>query len=139
MSVEPIPKSETAALQGPPKMQRDWPAPPTRRSPLNERRAAIISVFADLGFVDLLVRSGLWKYAPPSLRAREAAHGTNAQPGPPARLRRALERLGGAFVKLGQMLSVRPDLIPPEYVVELEKLQDAVAPMPFETVRAVLE
>ena len=37
------------------------------------------------------------------------------------------------------MLSVRPDLVPPEYVAELEKLQDAVAPMPFETVRLVIE
>jgi ubiquinone biosynthesis protein len=112
---------------------------PTRRNPLNERRTEIIRVFAELGFVDLLTRSGMWQYAPAVLKAREAALGAPPEAEQPARLRRALEELGGAFVKLGQMLSVRPDLVPLEYVAELEKLQDAVAPMPFETVRHVVE
>ena len=111
----------------------------SRRSQLSDRRTEIIKVLAELGFVDLLVRSGLWKYASAGLKAREATHGQSEQPDQPARLRRALERLGGAFVKLGQMLSVRPDLVPPEYVTELEKLQDAVAPIPFDTVRRVIE
>jgi ubiquinone biosynthesis protein len=106
---------------------------------LNARRAEIIRVFAELGFVDLLERSGLWQYAPAGLKAREAALGSSAQAEQSARLRRALEQLGGAFVKLGQMLSVRPDLIPPEYAAELEKLQDSVAPIPFEDVRRVIE
>ena len=119
--------------------QRDQPRQPMRRTRLNERRAEIIRVFAELGFVDLLVRSGLWQHAPTGLKAQGATHGRSVQPEQPERLRQALERLGGAFVKLGQMLSVRPDLIPPEYVIELEKLQDAVAPMPFETVRRVVE
>ena len=96
-------------------------------------------MLAELGFVDLLVRSGLWNHAPAGLRAREAAHGQSEQPDQPARLRRALEQLGGAFVKLGQVLSVRSDLVPQEYVAELEKLQDEIEPMPFETVRMVVE
>lgn len=44
--------------------------------------------------------------------------------------RRAMEALGPTFVKLGQLASVRPDLIPPTWTSELEHLQDDVAPMP---------
>ncbi|HOQ08833.1 MAG TPA: AarF/ABC1/UbiB kinase family protein [Syntrophomonadaceae bacterium] len=46
-------------------------------------------------------------------------------------LRQAFEELGPAFVKLGQLLSVRPDLLAPAYIEEFEKLQDAVPPFPF--------
>lgn len=46
----------------------------------------------------------------------------------PARLRLALESLGPIFVKLGQVLSTRPDLLPPDYAAELAKLQDKVPP-----------
>jgi ubiquinone biosynthesis protein len=45
------------------------------------------------------------------------------------RLRQALEELGPTFAKLGQILSTRPDLIPPEAVVELAALQDQVTPL----------
>jgi len=51
------------------------------------------------------------------------------------RLRITLERLGPTFIKLGQMLSVRPDLIPKSYIKELEKLQDSVPSFPYEIVR----
>jgi len=110
-----------------------------QRNPLRERRAEIIRVFAELGLVDLLERAGLWRYAPASVKAREAAHRASGEADQPARLRRALEELGGAFVKLGQMLSVRRDLVPAEYVAELEKLQDSVAPTAFDVVRQVIE
>lgn len=46
----------------------------------------------------------------------------------PVRLRLALESLGPIFVKLGQVLSTRPDLLPPEYALELARLQDKVPP-----------
>lgn len=117
----------------------EGPRPPSRSRQLHERQAETIKVFAELGFIDLLVRSGLWQHAPARLKVRGTADGASGQPDQPARLRRALERLGGAFVKLGQMLSVRPDMVPPEYVAELEKLQDKIAPLPFETIRAAVE
>lgn len=53
-------------------------------------------------------------------------------------LRLACEDLGPAFVKLGQLASVRPDVFPAEFVFELEKLQDAVAAVGFERIRAVI-
>lgn len=53
----------------------------------------------------------------------------------PEHLRIALEELGTAFIKFGQILSTRADLLPPEYQAELAKLQDAVPPIPIEAVR----
>jgi ubiquinone biosynthesis protein len=53
--------------------------------------------------------------------------------------REALEELGPTFAKLGQVLSTRPDLLPPEFVEELESLQDQVPPMSEAEVVAVME
>lgn len=53
----------------------------------------------------------------------------------PERLRQVLEELGPTFVKFGQILSLRSDLIPPSYTEEFSKLQDNVPPFPFEEVR----
>src|SRR5512144_2463862 len=55
------------------------------------------------------------------------------------RLRLALESLGPIFVKFGQLLSVRPDLIPEDVAEELAKLQDQVPPFPWEGVVATLD
>ena len=57
----------------------------------------------------------------------------------PERLRMALEALGPTFIKLAQILSTRPDLIPIDYAIELSKLQDRVSPFPFEEARALIE
>ena len=56
----------------------------------------------------------------------------------PEHLRCALEELGTTFIKLGQILSTRADLLPPEYLAELSKLQDAAPSVPFEALRKVL-
>lgn len=53
----------------------------------------------------------------------------------PQRLRLALEELGPTFIKLGQLMSIRPDLLGPEYIKELEKLQDCVPAFSFEEIR----
>lgn len=55
------------------------------------------------------------------------------------RLREMLEELGPTFVKFGQLLSTRPDLLPADVITELRKLQDAVSPIPFDQVRVVVE
>lgn len=56
----------------------------------------------------------------------------------PEHLRSALEELGTTFIKLGQILSTRADLLPPDYLSELTKLQDNTLPVPFEEIREVL-
>lgn len=53
-------------------------------------------------------------------------------------LRRSIEDLGGVYVKLGQLLATRPDLLPPEAVAELGLLHSSATPLPIEQVRAVL-
>ncbi|RKX91132.1 MAG: hypothetical protein DRP84_12090 [Spirochaetes bacterium] len=57
----------------------------------------------------------------------------------PERLRLAIEELGPTFIKMGQILSLRPDIIPPEYASELEKLQDRNPPSPYEKIQQILE
>ena len=57
----------------------------------------------------------------------------------PERIRSVFERLGASYVKLGQLLSIRPDLVPRAYSEEFRRLQDQVPPMPFKTVMAVVE
>ena len=57
----------------------------------------------------------------------------------PHRLRLVLEDLGPSFIKLGQLMSTRADLFPPEYIDELKKLQDRIPPIPFEEIRSVVE
>jgi ubiquinone biosynthesis protein len=56
----------------------------------------------------------------------------------PRRLRHTLEVLGPTFIKLGQVLSTRPDLVSPAYEVELSRLQDAAPPVPWVDVRAAV-
>ena len=65
------------------------------------------------------------------LRNRELAHGV--------RIRRTLEDLGPIFVKLGQILSTRRDLLPDDIAIELAKLQDRVPPFPGEQAKAIIE
>lgn len=55
------------------------------------------------------------------------------------KLRLAFEELGPSFIKLGQMLSKRPDLVPYAYILELEKLQDNVKPLDFDKMRESFE
>ena len=57
----------------------------------------------------------------------------------PVRLRKALEELGPTFSKLGQILSTRPDLLPPDMISELSRLQDRVTPLPFSEIERILE
>ena len=56
----------------------------------------------------------------------------------PVKLREILEDLGPTYVKLGQIMSMRSDMLPQAYCDELKKLRSGVVPMPFETVEEIL-
>lgn len=56
-----------------------------------------------------------------------------------ARVRLVLMDLGPSFVKLGQIASTRPDVIPADWIIELKKLQDEVTPLPFEDIKGAVE
>jgi len=85
----------------------------------------------------------LMKYGQAGNTSRFAAEDV-VQPGPNGEsqakeLPDDLERLGPTFVKLGQLLSSRPDLLPPYYLKPLARLQDKVKPFPFEDVELIVE
>jgi len=102
------------------------------------RYKEIISVFTKHGFGTLFRRSGPWHSlkhktpkadtAPDSFRASAGKH-----------LRLALEELGPAFVKLGQLLSIRQDIMPAPMIEELKNLQDSVQPFSFLEAKALIE
>src|SRR5690606_30620594 len=52
---------------------------------------------------------------------------------------RDLEALGPTFIKVGQSLSTRHDMVPPAYLVALERMQDDVLPVPSEAIRRIIE
>ena len=87
-----------------------------------KRSAKLISIFSKYGFKDILARMNLAKNNEPSIDENEIVLTNSVY----ERIRMALEELGPTFVKLGQTFSSREDLLPPELIVELQKLQDKV-------------
>ncbi len=101
-----------------------------------QRYQEIAEVFLRHGFGYLFNNLGP-EWAPPrrSSRSAEQAAAPVPEQDLPAHFRQALEELGPTFVKMGQVLSTRPDLLPPAYITELRKLQDSVPPVPWEAIR----
>ena len=87
-----------------------------------KRSAKLISIFSKYGFKDILARMNLAKNNEPSVDENEIVLTNSVY----ERIRMALEELGPTFVKLGQTFSSREDLLPPELILELQKLQDKV-------------
>jgi ubiquinone biosynthesis protein len=96
----------------------------------------ILSVAAKHGFVDIVDRMNLGKFLPRKIAARAAEE---AELSTPLRLRLAFEELGPTFIKFGQLLSTRPDLLPESFIEEFTKLQDNVQPLAFEVVKGIVE
>ncbi|MBC7992520.1 MAG: ubiquinone biosynthesis regulatory protein kinase UbiB, partial [Rhizobacter sp.] len=99
----------------------------------------LVIVFTVLRFgLDELALSGFrQRWVRMLVRVMTLGRKLDAPPG--QRLREALERLGPIFVKFGQVLSTRRDLLPPEVADELAKLQDSVPPFPAAEARALVE
>jgi len=122
------------------------------------RLREISSVLVRHGFGEVVARAGF---------GRKPRRGTPSDPPPPStgapdtpeistdelakgeeektristaeRVRLVLQDLGPSFIKLGQIASTRPDLLPPDVIAELKKLQDNVPPVPFEDIKKVIE
>jgi len=109
--------------------------PVTRRITQLPRYQEILTTLVRHGFgfaLDLLPVSRAWRRRLQPFPVSEART-------LPMHFRAALEELGPTFVKLGQLLSTRPDLLPPAYISELSRLQDAVPPVPWSEISRVLE
>ncbi len=103
------------------------------------RFAEVLQVMVRHGFADLLGRAGFRNGLP--ARVLRSLNLIEAPKGPPetlgARLCAALTELGPTFVKFGQILSTRSDIVGPTLAQELTHLQDNVEPVPFDKMRGV--
>lgn len=93
-----------------------------------------MGTFAKNGFLDVAekIRLGrflLERFSKPNIETYTPAE----------RMRMAFEELGPTFVKLGQLLATRPDLVPPDFVEEFKKFHDRVSSLPFAAIKNVLE
>jgi ubiquinone biosynthesis protein len=107
------------------------PSADTRR-----RYRQVASVLTRHGMGALAARIGLERISPARVfgRARGEAPFSTAE-----HVRLALEELGTTAIKLGQILSARPDLVPADYMAELEKLRDRVPPVPSAAIVEIIE
>lgn len=98
-----------------------------------ERLRQIVAVLTRHGFGEVLQRIGLGSLGPKN------EDGGTARLSRAERIRHVLTDLGPSAVKLGQIVSTRPDLIPEDIIVELKKLQDNVPPVPFAELKQEIE
>lgn len=104
-----------------------------------DRYRQIVRVFARHGFGYLVEQAGLAGLLSFRDRLRHRKDGSHERLTRGARVRRAFEELGPTFVKLGQVLSTRPDLVPADIAGDLEGLQDKVPTESFEDIRRIVE
>lgn len=104
-----------------------------------KRTTQIVKIFANHGFGALMDRLGILKYLKIEMQTKEYSERELSKLSIGERLRLSFEELGPTFIKLGQIMSTRPDLLPREIIHEMEKLQDAVAPFSISDVKQVIE
>jgi ubiquinone biosynthesis protein len=112
--------------------------PPDKQKPDLGRLKEIISVLAKYHFGNILEQSGIKKSFKNKFSLSDSFE-EDIDDTAPERLRLVLEELGTTFIKVGQVLSTRPDLVGKDVADELSKLQDEVPPFPFESVKIVIE
>ena len=115
---------------------------PTLRTIKNwQRFRQIINVFAKHGFGELVDWINLRRRSAPKWLSRQIHRQDEIESlglSSPERLRLAFEELGATFVKLGQILSMRSDILPKEFIDELEKLQSNATPFAFSDVEQII-
>ena len=114
--------------------------PITSRIRNTKRLANVVSVLVRHGFADLVERIGVISLIDKGLELIGMASDPETEPLPmEERMRHVLEELGPTFIKLGQILSTRPDLVGEEIAEEFSKLQSDSPLIPFEGIKAQLE
>jgi len=101
-----------------------------------DRLRQIAGVLARHGFGEIVQRAG---FGPQLGVGKKGDESETRAIGLGQRIRMTLTELGPSFVKLGQIVSTRADLIPPDIIEELQKLQDEVPPVPFAQLKPMLE
>jgi ubiquinone biosynthesis protein len=99
----------------------------------------IVRILSKYGFDHVLEMLGLADIAAKGRRLLRREVPELAGLSSAVRMRMALEELGPTFIKLGQILSTRPDIIPPSFIAEFEKLQDQVPSFSYEALRSQIE
>lgn len=99
------------------------------------RLRVIVAVFARHGFYNIAERIKLGRF----ILERMTSAGDEERYSTAERIRMSFEELGPTFVKLGQLLASRPDLVPDDFVQEFSKLHAKVTPLPFEVIESVLK
>ena len=99
------------------------------------RLAATVGLFTRYGLADFAKQQGLEGLG----HEPEPGEDHSGSPQRAEAFRKRLVELGPAYIKLGQVLSTRPDLLPPSYIEQLEKLQDDVPPVPFVEIVEIVE
>ena len=103
-----------------------------------ERYAEILGVLFKYGFDDLIHKAKIEQYLDFGRRVFGKGDEKLKSFSTPERIRMALQELGPTFIKLGQLLSTRADLLPPEFIDELVKLRDEIPPFPFEEAEKIM-
>jgi ubiquinone biosynthesis protein len=117
-----------------------FPFPLRRRIAEIRRARHITEVLIRNGLGFLVSQLALDRFVPGFMRRRAVrADAAAARRTIPQRLRHTFEDLGGTYIKVGQFLSGRADILPPAYIEELSKLLDAAPPVPSDEIREVIE
>jgi len=96
-------------------------------------------LFYKYGNRELVSRAGLDDALPEAVAESHDGETADGESSPATQLAADLEKLGPAFIKLGQLLSTRSDLLPPAYLDALARLQDRVEPFPFGDVERIVQ
>lgn len=105
----------------------------TRHLKHASRLRRIVSVFSRYGFQDIAEKAKLGRFLVEKFASVDLEDYSMAE-----RTRMAFEELGPTFVKLGQLLSQRPDLVPKEFIAEFKRLQDQVPSLAFSEIEKVV-
>lgn len=133
--VKPVDAPPSEPVVAPP------PMPLKRKEGRRNRYRQIIEILAGHGFGIMVGKTGwnLQRMIHAVRPAKKEAHEEARQKEAPEELRLLIEDLGPTFIKLGQILSTRGDLLPAGYREELAKLQDSAPPVPGDQIRAIFE